>query len=164
MTACNAAATYAARVGFDAGVFSQISIHKRCYRDLREQFGLSAQMAVRAIGKAVECFRRSKKVCPTFRPDGAIVYDERLFSLKGADRVSLLTLEGRHIIPIVYGEYQAGYLPRYKGQVDLVLRNGTFYLMVTVDIPDGTPIETHRFLGVDLGIVNIATDSDGHTQ
>jgi predicted transposase len=41
----NAAATHAARVGFQAKVFSQPSIHGRCYRELREQFGLSAQMA-----------------------------------------------------------------------------------------------------------------------
>jgi putative transposase len=46
----NAASSFAAKVAFEAGVYSQPSIHKRCYREIREQFGLSAQMAVRAIG------------------------------------------------------------------------------------------------------------------
>ena len=67
MRAFNAAATYAAAVGFRDHVFTQQSIHVRCYRELRDRFGLSSQMAVRAIGKAVETFKRDKKVCPVFR-------------------------------------------------------------------------------------------------
>ena len=75
MHAFNAAASYAAEVGYRDHVFTQASIHKRCYRALRDRFGLSAQMAVRAIGKAVETFRRDKRICPVFRPDGAMTYD-----------------------------------------------------------------------------------------
>jgi IS605 OrfB family transposase len=159
----NAAASYAAEVGFRDHVFSQVSIHNRCYRELRDRFGLSAQMAVRAIGKAVETFRRDKRSCPVFRPDGAMTYDERLLGWKGPAHVSLLTLHGREIVAMVYGEYQAGFLHRLKGQVDLVYLDGTFYLYATIDVPQDTPIEPTRFLGVDLGIVNIATDSDGNS-
>jgi len=61
MRAFNAAASYAAQVGFADHVFTQLSIHRRCYRELRDRFGLSSQMAVRAIGKAVETFKRDKK-------------------------------------------------------------------------------------------------------
>src|SRR5215831_4021828 len=83
MRAFNAAASYAAEVGYRDHVFTQISLHKRCYRELRDRFGLSAQMAVRAIGKAVEAFKRDKRVCPVFRPEGAMTYDERLLGWKG---------------------------------------------------------------------------------
>jgi predicted transposase len=162
MHAFNAAASYAAQVGFQDHVFTQQSIHKRCYRELRDHFGLSAQMAVRAIGKAVETFKRDKTVCPVFRPEGAMTYDERLLGWKGPAHVSLLTLGGRAIVAMVYGEYQAGFLKRLKGQVDLVYRDGTFYLYATIDVPEETPIQPTRFLGIDLGIANIATDSDGH--
>jgi IS605 OrfB family transposase len=62
---------------------------------------------------------------------------------------------------MVYGEYQAGLLPRLKGQVDLVSRAGTFFLYATIELPDGAPIEPTHFLGVDLGITHLATDSDG---
>jgi IS605 OrfB family transposase len=120
-------------------------------------------MAVRAIGKAVEVFRRDKRQCPVFRAHGAMTYDERLLGWKGPAHVSLLTLQGRQIVPMVYGEYQAGYLNRLKGQVDLVYRDGTFYLYATIDVPEDTPIQPTRFLGVDLGITNIATDSDGNS-
>ena len=83
MHAFNAAASHAARVGFEAGVFTQLSIHRRCYRELRDRFGLSSQMAVRAIGKAVEVFKRNRTVCPVFRADGAMTYDYHLLAWKG---------------------------------------------------------------------------------
>ena len=159
----NAAAAYAAKTGFDAQRYSQPSIHARCYAELRSRFGLSAQMAVRAIGKAVECFKRDRKRCPTFRPDGAMTYDERMMSFKGLDRVSLLTLNGRQVIPLVFGEYQRERFDRIKGQCDLVFRKGKFFLYCTVDLPEAPPSGAKKFLGVDLGIVNIATTSAGQT-
>jgi len=157
----NAAASFAAKVGFEAGVYSQPSIHKRCYAEIRERFGVSAQMAVRAISKAVEVFKRDKSKCPVFKKRGAITYDQRVLSFKGLDKVSLWTLAGRMVLPLVYGEYQAERFDRLKGQVDLTYRNGQFYLYATVDVPEEAPIEVKDWLGVDLGIVNLATDSDG---
>ena len=67
----NQAASFAAKVGFEAGVSSQPSIHNRCYAEIRQRFGLSAQMAVRAIGKAVEAFAalkaKGRRECPDFQ-------------------------------------------------------------------------------------------------
>jgi len=160
----NEAATFAAKVGFKAGVFSQPSIHQRCYAEIRERFGLSAQMAVRAIGKAVEAFRRDESKCSSFRPRGAVTYDQRILGFKGLDKVSLWALGGRMILPLVYGEYQGQRFDRMKGQADLIYRGGKFFLLAAVDLPDKAPIEIKDFLGVDLGIVNIATDSDGGTH
>jgi len=162
MEAFNAAAQHAAKVGFEARLASQPGIHQRCYRDLREQYGLSAQMAVRAIGKAVEVLRRDKTKFPMFKPHGAITYDERILSWKGLNHVSLWTLKGRKVLPYVFGEYQAKRLDRLKGQVDLVYRDGKFYLYATGEFPEDHPVEATDFLGVDLGIVNLATDSDGN--
>lgn len=163
MRAFNEAATFAAKAGFDASVFSPPSIQKLCYYELRERFGLSAQMAVLAIGKAAEVFRRDKSACPEFRPAGAMTYDDRILSWKGIDKVSILTLGGRTIIAYVCGEYQRGRLDRLKGQVDLVYRDGEFYLYATIDLPEDPTLEVKEFVGVDLGIVNIATDSTGET-
>lgn len=157
----NAAASFAAKAGFDANVFSRPSIHKLVYYQIRERFGLSAQMAVRAIGKAAEVFGRDKTRCPSFRPHGAITYDERILSFKGLDRVSLWTLSGRMILPLIYGEYQSKRFDRIKGQCDLVYRCGKFYLYAIIDLPEDAPVDIKDFLGIDLGIVNLATDSDG---
>ena len=160
----NEAASFAAKVGFEAGVFSQPSIHARCYGAIRERFGLSAQLAVRAIGKAVEAFQRDKTKCPVFKSHSAVIYDQRILSFKGLDKVSLWAIGGRMILPLVYGEYQGERFDRMKGQVDLVYRDGKFFLYATVEMPEETPSEPTGFLGVDLGIVNIATDSDGETH
>jgi putative transposase len=157
----NEAANLAAQLAFKAGVFSQPSVHKLAYREIRDRFGLTAQLAVRAIGKAVEVFKRDKSVCPVFKPHGAVTYDERILSFKGLDTVSLATLKGRARIPIVFGEYQGKRFDRMKGQVDMVYADGIFHLYATVKVPAEPPIEVKAFLGVDLGIANIATDSDG---
>jgi putative transposase len=164
MRRVNEAATFAARLGFDAGVFSQPSIHKLAYYEIRARFSLSAQLAVHAIKKASEAFVRDKTVCPVFCADGAITYDQRNLSFKGLDKVSLSTLAGREIVSIIYGEYQDERFDRIKGECDLVYRDGKFFLMATVDLAEAPPFQVKAFLGVDLGIVNLATDSEGEVH
>lgn len=161
MQAFNAAADHAARAGFEAGVFSQPGIHKRCYRALRDTHGVSSQTAVLALYKAAECFARDRTVCPTFRPTGAATYDQRSFSFRGTDRISLLTLNGRAVMPYVVGNYFADKLKYLKGQADLICRQGQFYLYATADVPEQPTAAVSEFLGVDLGIANLATDSTG---
>jgi IS605 OrfB family transposase len=157
----NEAATYAASKGFAAGVFGQVSIHHLAYYEIRERFGLSSQLAVRAIAKAVECFQRDKTVCPTFKPDGAICYDQRVLSFHGLNSASLWAIGGRVEVPFVCGPYQQARQGRIQGQADLVLRDGVFYLLCTIDMPEETPLDPQDVLGVDLGVVNLATTSDG---
>lgn len=159
----NEAASFAAKVGFENKVYGQVSIHHLCYREIRERFGLSADMTVRAIGKAVECFRRDKTKCPVFKPRSAVVYNQRTLSFKGLTTVSLWAMGGRLLVPFVCGEYQRERQGRIKGECDLVYRQGKFYLLCTIELPDGAPIEPKDVIGVDLGIVNIATDSTGET-
>jgi IS605 OrfB family transposase len=159
----NEAASFAAKVGFAAGVYGQVSIHGLAYKEIRERFGLSAQLAVRAIAKAVECFQRDKTKCPVFKPRSAICYDQRVMSFKGLTTVSMWSLSGRLLIPFVYGAYQKDRQGRIKGQADLVYRQGKFYLLCTIEMPEGTPIKPTDVLGVDFGIVNIAMDSTGET-
>jgi IS605 OrfB family transposase len=161
MRAVNAAAMYAARVGFDSKYYGRTGVHRLCYRSLRDRFGLSAQMAVRAIGKAVEALARDHSVCPEFRLEGAIPLDDRLYRLSGLQEVSLSTLAGRIRVPFVVGDYFRGLLSRRMGQADLICRNGRFFLLVSVEVEEPAPIDPKDWLGVDFGLVNIATDSTG---
>ncbi|MEO3869292.1 hypothetical protein ABGB18_10720 [Nonomuraea sp. B12E4] len=48
-----------------------------------------------------------------------------------------------------------------KGESDLVHRDGGWYLYATCEVPDVPMTEPDGFLGVDLGIANIATTADG---
>jgi IS605 OrfB family transposase len=159
----NAACDAIAEVAFAEKSANRVHLQRLVYADIRARFGLSAQMTVRAIAKVCEAFKRDRSIKPTFRPHGAVVYDERIFSWKGLDRVSLLTLNGREIIPVVMGGYQRQRIEKVRGQADLVFRNGTFYLLATVDLPTPESFDPDGYLGVDLGLKNIATDSDGES-
>jgi putative transposase len=163
----NEAANWIAGVAYKERTASKYKLQKLIYHDVRERFGLSAQMTVRCISKVCEVYKRDKSKKPTFREHGAMVYDERLMSFKGLDRVSLLTLGGRELVPVRLGDYQEARLDRRRGQADLIYRAkpGTFYLALSVDAPEPEPeLHPSGTLGVDLGIVNLATDSDGDTH
>ncbi len=164
MEAFNAAADWLAGKAFDLKTANKIKLQQLYYRQLREDFGLSAQMAIRCIAQVCEAFSRDRTKRPTFRRYAGIPYDQRLMSFKGADRVSLLTLEGRIVVPFVMGKYQAERFHLKQGQCDLVRRkDGKWFLLVTVDLPDSAPTPITDFIGVDFGVVNLATDSTGET-
>ena len=137
----NAACDTIAVTAFRAHTANKIRLQKLVYADIRATFGLSAQMTVRAISKVAEAYKRDKSIQPTFRPHGAIVYDPRILSWKGLDRVSILTLDGRHIIPVVLDGYHRARMDRIRGQADLIYRDGTFYLAVVVEVPEPPPLQ-----------------------
>ena len=158
----NQAANWLAGKAYAAKLANKVELQKRHYRDLRQRFSLSAQMTVRCIARVVNAYKRDKQKRPRFRPHAAMPFDKRMMSFKGADRVSLLTLTGRTIVPFIMGAYQRERFTLGKGQSDLVLRqDGKWFLLVVVDVPERTPLPATDFLGVDLGIVNLAADSDG---
>jgi transposase len=51
---------------------------------------------------------------------------------------------------------------RRKGESDLIEHGGVFYLAATCDVPEAEQYEPDKFIGVDLGIANIATTSTGY--
>jgi len=163
MHAFNAACDYIAEQAYAAQVANKFELQKMTYGTLRATYHLPAQLAIRAISKTTEVYKRDKSIKPSFRPEGAIIYDERVMSFKGLTTVSLLTISGRVLVPFRIGGYQESRLDQIKGQADLLYRGGTFFLAVTLDVPTPTPAPADRTLGVDLGIVNLATDSTGES-
>ncbi len=161
MHAFNDACNFAAQVAFEHQLANKFELQKLVYGDIRKTYNLSAQMAIRCISKVVESYKRDKSIKPAFRRGGAMTYDQRIMAFKGLSEVSLLTLQGRILVPFRMGGYQESRLDQIKGQADLLYRNGTFYLAVTLDVPTPTPDDPTDTLGVDLGIVNLATDSTG---
>ena len=163
LEAFNAACNAIADVAYEHHMANKIELQKLVYYEARQQFGLSAQMAIRAIAKVAEAYKRDKRVKPSFRPHGAMVYDERIYNFPTADRVSLLTLDGRVVLPFRFGAYGEGMMQRRRGQGDLLYRKSskTFFLAVTVDAPEPMPDEPNDYLGVDLGVITLAATSDG---
>jgi len=60
--------------------FRQLALDKLVYYQVRERFGLSAQMAVRGIAKVVDAYALDKRTKRMSRKDGAFPYDARILS------------------------------------------------------------------------------------
>jgi putative transposase len=109
--------------------------------------------------------RRDKKAdCPTFRDYSSIRYDARTYHLMSLDRVSLNTLTGRVIGQLVLGDFRRRtlYDTSWKiGGAELVRRANVWYLHITQTKADPVPHEPLGVIGVDLGLVNLVTDSEG---
>jgi len=158
----NDAANYISDHAWETQTFRQYDLHHLLYYDLRNRFKLTAQIVVRVLAKVADAYKVDRRVKRAFNLHGSIAYDKRILSWKTADQlVSIWTLDGRLKVPFVAGDRQLEMLRHLSGETDLVYRDGYFYLFQTCEVeepPEGDPAE---FLGVDLGIVNIAADSDG---
>ena len=161
----NEACNYASDIAWQNQTFRQFPLHKRVYRDIRDRFELSAQMAIRVEGKVADAYKLDRKTKRDFTPHGAIAYDDRILKWKLADsEVSIWTLEGRQSIGFTTGERQHKWLAFRQGESDLVYSRGKFYLLATCEVPEPPPEDIDSYLGVDLGVVNIATDSEGNSH
>lgn len=162
LEAANAACNYVSDVAWQERVFGQFKLHKLCYASVRAQFGLGADVAVRVFAKVADGYKLDKRTKRTFKPHGAFPFNDRLVSYKLDKRVvSIWTMAGRQKMPFVVGEHAAKLLEGLRGECDLVYRTGEFYLYQCCDVDEPPTDEVDDFLGVDLGIANIATDSDG---
>lgn len=143
------------------GITSKYDLQKLVYHRVKKQYKLTAQAVVRAISKVIEAYKRDRTKLCVFKPYSAMIYDQRILRFKGLDTVSMWVVGGRQDISILLGGYQKARMDRIKGQVDLIYVNKEFYLMAVMETPTKPPVETDDFLGVDLGIYNIASDSTG---
>jgi IS605 OrfB family transposase len=161
----NAACDYISAWAWEAKVFSPFKLQKLVYVDVRQRFDLSAQVVIRLLSKVCDAYKLDKQTMRQFRKHGAIAYDSRIVSwYTDKQRVSIWSVGGRLNIPYQLGERQHELLQYQQGESDLVFSRGEFYLLATCDIPDPTEQETDAALGVDLGVTNLATTSDGDIQ
>jgi IS605 OrfB family transposase len=158
MESFNEACNYISYFAYHKQIFSKFKLQNHLYYEIREKFSLSSQLTVRALAKVAESYKVDKKVLHQFQPHGAVIYDQRILSINN-DMVSILTLDGRIKTGIKYRKGQT--LDSRKGQTDLICQNKEFYLQIVVDQPEEPAVNSEEFLGVDLGILNIAATSDG---
>ena len=76
---CNAACEWLAQIAHDTGTRRQYDLHKLAYAEMRVRFGLSAQAAVRCIGKVADSLKAGdKEARRRFHRHAAQPYDERI--------------------------------------------------------------------------------------
>ncbi|MCX4435777.1 MULTISPECIES: RNA-guided endonuclease InsQ/TnpB family protein [Streptomyces] len=184
LRACNRAAEHVSQTAFASGVMDRNGLQKLVYTDIKASFGLSAQPAVRVVKKVVDAYRtlaaslragrlgrpsskRYRKAVGSavgFRPEAAQPFDDRCLSWQtDARTVSIWTVDGRmRGIRYTGCADQLKTLAEYrKGESDLVRRGGKWFLIATCEIPEPEVFEPVDWIGVDRGIANLATTSDG---
>ncbi|MCA1667869.1 MAG: transposase, partial [Thermomicrobia bacterium] len=123
----NAACNHISDVAWETQVFGQYKLQKATYYDVKESFGLTAQMVVRCVSKVADAYKLDKKRKRSFRPLGSIAYDDRILRWQDT-RISIWTTGGRVWIPFVCGERTRALLVNRQGESDLLLRDGVYYL------------------------------------
>jgi putative transposase len=136
-------------------------IQAEVYKAVREEFSLSANLAVRACAR-VASNRKVGKPVKTFKPK-SVDYDARIFDYREKDgTVSLTTIEGRERIKLILGNYQIGKLKGRKPTSATLSkhRDGQYYIHIQIKDTPPTPEKTKEVIGVDLGRRDIAVTSN----
>ncbi|MGP4090377.1 RNA-guided endonuclease InsQ/TnpB family protein [Streptomyces sp. KR55] len=185
LRACNEAATWVSCVAFENDVKKNFALRKLTYDEVKARWRLGAQAAQHVVKKTCDAYatlkanlkagnlgkpgskryRRATEKPVAFRPQSAQPYDDRMLSWQiAARRVSIWTVRGRvKDVAFTAAPQQLATLALYRrGESDLVHRDGRWFLLATCEVPEAAlNTEPAGFLGIDLGIVNIATTSDG---
>ncbi len=159
MKEANAVCNAISDVAWEKKIFNNFKLHHEVYHAYKATFKLSSQILIRCIAKVADAYKLDKKTKRTFRPLGSIGYDSRIMTYKPNDIVSLWAIGGRIKIPFVC--HNRNYLPYIKGEADLVYKKGKFYLFQTVDVPEEDIEDVEEFIGVDMGLIEIAALSNG---
>ncbi|WP_231935290.1 RNA-guided endonuclease InsQ/TnpB family protein [Micromonospora viridifaciens] len=183
LRACNAAASEVAAMARDVNCYRNYDLRRHAYHGIKDDYGLGAQAAQHVIKKVADAYktlsanlkagrygkpgskrRRKVEVNPiAFRWDAAQPYDARMLSWQhDARTVSIWTVDGRLKTVAFTGsaDQVKAVATRPVGESDLVHRDGMWFLYATVEVDEPPVYQPDGFLGVDMGIANIAYDSD----
>lgn len=147
--------------------FRKYDLHHATYYAIREHFGLAAQLAIRVIANVADAYKLDTQITPkghpTFRRMGSATYDSRVLRWElDKSQVYIWTMAGRQRIAFACGTRQRKMLETLQGETDLVYRNGQYYLHQPCNILEDDSFDLDEWLGVDMGLVNLATDSDSN--
>ncbi len=168
MVRVNQAADWLSKRAWRRQVFGRFSLHHLAYYEIRERFGLPAHHAVAVIGKVAASYVKEDRPVPErkvhwFRVWGGISFVQgRNYTLSSdLTNISLTLLDGRHHFALKMDDRARALLSGKRGELDLILRRGKWYVQVSVEVQEAPMFAPTAWLGVDMGVVNVAVDSDG---
>lgn len=145
------------------GFTSYTKSHKQVYRMLRNNFDLPSQVVIECNRKAIEIV----KVNGTSRFHGNVpvrLVNDKSFSIIKKGRryfTKIITPSGNIYCPLAFGKYQQNYLTNGEYHIktsELYNSKGEWYLNLVLEY-NQEEIKPETVLGIDLGIVNLATIS-----
>jgi len=153
-------------VAFDKKVFNSVALHHITYRDVRELTKLPANLVCSARNVVAEAYKRDKQTHHRWKETAAMRYDARTLTVKlDQEFATLTTLDGRVRVNPILSDYHRQYLDgtwEIEPTATISRKGRTWYLhlIVTKDVPDS---QSEGVIGVDSGIVRIATVNTGKT-
>jgi putative transposase len=155
-------------------VTSKYELQARCYRSVREHFGLSANLAIRAIARVAANRKAAKATggsADNYR-GGSVQYDARIFRLYD-ETASLTLVGGRRRVPLALGNYQREQLARHAGarrirSAQLSMKRAargktTFFLNIQIEVDCDAQVAPVDWIGGDMGRTDILHTSNGRS-
>jgi putative transposase len=160
---CNGACERISEIAFREQTFRKYDLHHLTYHNVKAETGLAAGHIVCAVAKVGNAYKRNPDTRRTFQPLGGIELNKDTLAWKVEEQVvSLNTVRGRLKLRFLCSAEQKERLRGPRGQADLLLREGVFYLSVAVTVQEAAPFLPQGVVGIDLGIVHVAVDSEGN--
>ena len=157
----NEICNYISVIAFEKQIFNRFNLQKEVYNIVRKEFNIPSQLTIRAIKRVCDSYKINKEDIHKFRKYSSIEYDARMLTWKGLSEASLSTIEKRITVSIVFGKYALLTEKNISSSAKLVYKKGIFYLNTSVEYEEAPPIKSLDFIGVDMGMVNLAATSDG---
>jgi putative transposase len=150
----------------DKKLTNKVALQALTYYTIKSEFGLVANMAVRACARVAANRKVAKlknKPVKKFKPT-SIDCDRDLFCLREQDwTVSLATVNGRERVKMNAGNYQRGKLKGKTPTSATLCKHSDSQFYLHIQIKDDVPQlpKSNKVIGVDLGRREIAVTSDG---
>jgi len=154
------------RVSQENRTTNKVKLQHLCYRTIKEKYGLQANLVIRAIARVAEVAKKKRKLSKSrkFKPT-SMSLDQRTFSFNEKRwEVSISTVAGRLKLPLAIGNFQKGLLAGQKPTSAALCynkRTKEFYINIVVNREVPFQPESGNVTGIDRGIYNLATTSNG---
>ena len=153
-------------IAFTLGKNSIVELHREFYNQYRQSTNVPAQLLIeveRVVLAAYKSIKSNKHKVdkPAVKSKLSFQTDKNSFTYKNGE-CSLLSIDGKRV-KFTFNAYPklCSLLQQYKFKSPKVIyRNGRLQLILFFDIPD-KPQSNNQCIGVDLGIFNIASTSEG---
>lgn len=162
---------YICEIGFKDRNFNKIELHHKTYDYCRTQFGLKSELAVQVRDQAAESIKSVTKLerkkhkkfkCPKSKQTSIRLCKGSFNIWFDRHEVSVLTLNGRIRCKVNLPDcFQQYFSWRRKGATLSLKKDKLFLHIVFEKEIEDVQCSNDNVLGIDRGIVNIATLSDG---
>jgi putative transposase len=147
--------------GFANKTWNKVENHKATYRNVRANGNLPSSLVQGARDCACEALRAVKcETLPKRNPLASMRYNQRVIRVYISGYVTMSTSDGRVKATFKVPEHYRQYLAWMVRSCTISIRDGVFYLHVSMETAAPAMLPDVNVLGIDRGIVNIAVSSD----